>query len=487
MSLAQIDDRERQERIADLEEKLEHARQPAEIKDLTAALYQATGLTYARCTRCGCITTLGHRLRPAANDLLCPSCDEATKAIPPIMVVFSAGAVFLLTLVIARGIHRTDGLLSWGISLLLIIAFAWLLLIPHELGHALAARIMGGRVYELGFGRGRLLWQRQVGRVFVSLRSPAFAAGCVAVFSPATQMRLRLAVYASGGICAHAVLFGILSPWLRLVPLGQGINVMACLAMANVLLLLISAAPFSNASFTGSLYDPRTYSDGMAIVHALTNKEPPATFLRTFLAAEWFYALKAKAYSAAVKIAQKGLDTFPDDPYFLNMLGSALMEDEQYAQAGTIFRNLLQEGLRDSKEAAASPEQSEATFVTNANNLACALLHGATTPVEAWQAYWYAGRAYRMLPWLTSAKSTWGEVLIQKGHIQEGIQHLLNASRFASDFNAKASMLACAALGYLQLCDPENALKLLKKAQACEPDNRTVRKVERALAAHQIP
>ena len=61
MSLTQIADRETQERIADLEEKLEHAWQPGEIIELTAALYQATGLAYARCMRCGCITTLGHQ------------------------------------------------------------------------------------------------------------------------------------------------------------------------------------------------------------------------------------------------------------------------------------------------------------------------------------------------------------------------------------------------------------------------------------------
>ncbi len=486
MSLTQIDDRETQERIANLEEKLEHARQPDEINTLTAALYQITGLAYARCTRCGCITTLGQRLKPSANGLLCPSCDEATKAIPPVIVVFIAGAAFLLTLAMARAIRWTDGLLFWAINLLLITVFAWLLLIPHELGHALAAHLMGGRVYELSFGRGRLLWQRQVGRIFVSIRPPAFTAGCVAVFSPAARMQLRLAVYAGGGICANAAILGMLSPWFRLAPLGRGINVMACLLIANVLLLLISAIPFSNASFNGALYDAQAYSDGMAIVHALTNTEPPTTFLRISLSAEWFYAVKAKAHAAAVKIAQKGLDRFPDDPYFLNMLGTALLEDEQYAEASAIFRKLLHQGLRDVQEAGMSPERSEATFVANANNLACALLHGATTPAEAWQAHWYAGRAYRMLPWLTSAKSTWGEALIQKGHIQEGIRHLLNASRLANDFNSKASMLAYAALGYLQLPDQENVLQLLKKARGCDRDNRAVRKAEQALAAARV-
>ena len=63
----------------------------------------------------------------------------------------------------------------------------------------------------------------------------------------------------------------------------------------------------------------------------------------------------------------------------------------------------------------------------------------------------------------------------------------MNASRFANDFNSKASMLAYAALGYVQLCDQENAFQQLKKAQACDRENSAVRKAEQALVVAHMP
>src|SRR5262249_22514097 len=81
------------------------------------------------------------------------------------------------------------------------------LVIPHELAHAMVARVLGMRVYRIRVGSGRLLWRSRVGGVDLQFRSLAWSGG-LTMFAPGGRraVRTRRAVVAIAGPLVHAVL-----------------------------------------------------------------------------------------------------------------------------------------------------------------------------------------------------------------------------------------------------------------------------------------
>src|SRR5690242_1010344 len=53
--------------------------------------------------------------------------------------------------------------------LLLVFSAAWLALLAHELSHALAARLLGVRIWSISLGRGPVLWEGAIGHSRVRL------------------------------------------------------------------------------------------------------------------------------------------------------------------------------------------------------------------------------------------------------------------------------------------------------------------------------
>jgi membrane-associated protease RseP (regulator of RpoE activity) len=72
-------------------------------------------------------------------------------------------------LMIATEVMEPFGRLSFG--LFLFYAFMYLSLLPHEFGHALAARLAGWKVFGVTVGIGKPLWTRKFGDVTFTLNA----------------------------------------------------------------------------------------------------------------------------------------------------------------------------------------------------------------------------------------------------------------------------------------------------------------------------
>src|SRR5262245_3452545 len=86
----------------------------------------------------------------------------------------------------------------------------------HEGGHALAAALVGFRVFKIQIGRGRSLWQRRVAGIELSLHEAPQSGWIFAAPPTARFVRGRAAVFVLGGVALNlAVAAAFFLAWKR--------------------------------------------------------------------------------------------------------------------------------------------------------------------------------------------------------------------------------------------------------------------------------
>ena len=185
----------------------------------------------------------------------------------------------------------------------------------HALGHALAARLVGYRLMEIGVGFGRELGRFRVGSVRVLVRTLPLEGYVLAQPGSAHAARARRALVHLGGPLANLVLLGLLAPVLELrwVEPGDGIGLVAAqsLALSAALGALYALLPYRAAG------NP---SDGLALLECVFASSETSSARHVWpLLNEARRQLYDEQPAPARALIEGGLTQQPSDPRLLGM------------------------------------------------------------------------------------------------------------------------------------------------------------------------
>jgi tetratricopeptide (TPR) repeat protein len=363
------------------------------------------------------------------------------------------------------------------VNVVLLIAFAFLMMIPHELAHAGVAWLLKGQVFEIRLGLGPVVWRRSVGGVHVSVAQYPIAGYTALAYGTRSWVRVRHFLAVAAGPLVSALLLLLLLPGYRAFHLDTTYAFREMLIIVNALILFVNLFP-RRVNLAGVL----SFNDGGYLWQIITRQQTADFFHLAYYLLKGVYDLEENGYARAVHVSQAGLALYPESTLLKNVQAVALLEMGQHAEALEVFKNLLTSFQKEEPhDTGITDDNREFMRAILLNNIAYALVLSEPDPEGLQQAHNYARQAFRMLPWLAPVQGTWGTVLVHMGRAQEGIKHLLEACARNEMKKYQASNLAHAALGYQQLGDAEKASETLRQALALDASDYVVQKVKTEL------
>lgn len=232
------------------------------------------------------------------------------------------GVLFSLTLIPETGFEEAGpGLVA---NLLLVWVWFGLLTVVHELGHAVAARMLKLRVYAVCLGMGPAAVERHWGETRISVSwIPMGGFVMLGAEEDATHPALRAGLVLGAGTLSHILLLvgaGLLfdglctffvPDWLaHPSPLGTFI-------WASLVMVLMSMVPYHTATPIGVLP-----SDGHRIMQLILHPaEGVADFQQAGTACDACEKLRVGDYDGAVERCREGLLLFPESFMLRNTFG----------------------------------------------------------------------------------------------------------------------------------------------------------------------
>lgn len=413
-----------------------------------------------RCERCGVESPFDWAFLKVRGVLpprllaFCPRCASIRRASSRRSVVLFYVAVTALGAGLA-----TQG--RWGLLNLCVGAWMMMLLIlPHELGHAGAAALLGARVFSISIGMwGDTVFERTRGGIRWEIK--AFPLGGLTVAADAREdlFRLRRFLIVLGGPLVNLLLLTaavrVASSVGRLdFHLRDAFQPGALFVVANALVLVANLVPYRAATPFGPVPN-----DGLALVTLpFLTPADVARHIAGYHLLEGEAARRRRRFAEARERYARGLERFPDHALLRNNLAVTLLDlrDGEAARPHLLHlvaREPLEPGLRP------------LVF----NNLAAAdLLIGR--PDLLAEADRYSEEAFRHAPWLAAVRGTRGGALVETGRVDEGLALVRGAMETLKDPAQKAILACYAAMGEKRKGNDAEARQCLETARALDPE-----------------
>jgi tetratricopeptide (TPR) repeat protein len=422
------------------------------------------------CSACGVVSQLHEAFQNEPNSIrkFCPPCwkrrDEANERI------------FLMTYVClgALGVVLAAMKSQWGFLLLtffLFHVFGILGTVPHELGHALAARALNLHVFQVVVGVGKKLFECRILGVLVEFRTIPYGGYTLALPVNGQHFRIRHFIYALAGPVANLVValtILAVAGWDRIADFRphEKISSWSLLFASNALIFISNLIPRAYPSATGW-----TVSDGLHLIRALTMKEDDIGHLRAAaFAMHWSAAREKGDMRSAVAWIDRGLQEFPEDRALLIHRGTNLVEADRLDEARALFKKLLQDVDAD----------DVAGRALLMNDIACVdALMGAKELLN--EADEYSDHALKVFPWSALIKGTRGTVFVRLGQLADGIGLLQHSLQESEERGGRAQHACWLAIAETQRGNYEAARSYVKTARELQPECFLIARAERVI------
>ncbi|MCX6980849.1 MAG: site-2 protease family protein [Verrucomicrobia bacterium] len=370
-------------------------------------------------------------------------------------------------------ITTTVTILLLGIPAVLIGLYLaeWILLVIHELGHALAGWFMGLEVVEIRLGFGTKIFARRFGRLSVCIAKYPLC-GWVLAFPPVKAYRIRWFLVVLGGPLASALAYvflvenGPLKAWYFewswtwvLYAFQRTVRYM------SLWTLLVTLWPRRCR-----LYGQNMLSDGLELLRMFLLEPAEATREAAYLQANRARALSAEGKrdeaAALLREAQASPELEVDLAFHAN-IAAYHAEQGRVDEAMRTLRELLPKAEDDSKVCA---EVADAF---------CSVVIYAGLAAELPEAEQIIRKAIERCPDEISLNVSLGGILYERGHYEEAHQ-ILKAVNWASREPlplGQALMAACLAHLSLRDCDVKGAWSYAKDAKIVCPDHPLVKRL----------
>jgi tetratricopeptide (TPR) repeat protein len=412
------------------------------------------------CDQCKLSSPLAELFRPvrrAGKRLnLCPACvAEETRRSALGGVIGVGFAVAIGGAVASLGGASNAGWVLLNFALLAMML--WILTIPHEAGHALAARLLGLRVERVVIGVGPLLKTFVLCGVPVDIHAlPLGGLTYPEVRDEPTARMKRVVVIAAGPLVELLLLWAALrfggdialaEQW------SQGLAPTTAFIVACILGLIANVLPMRASTHAGVMGN-----DGAQLLWLLFSRRIPVREMAWAGAVQRAQMLIVHGQDAeAERFARSALEKHPDDAYLLLALSAAILNQHRFGEGRALLVPLLaRPGLPGKVSAVAS------------NNLAWANLNLGGPALIA-EARTLSAAAYHMLPWEPYTASSYACAEALYGDADAALAAAQRALAAPRTFRKRAPAYAALAVVHARRRRFEEAAAALAAAEALDP------------------
>lgn len=333
-------------------------------------------------------------------------------------------------------------------------------ILPHEFGHAFAARWLGFRVFKVYVGYGKTLFTRNLLGFQTEFRAIPLGGFVLATPTDASWFRLKQLTFILAGpfanllLCAIALLF---VPFQAVWDFGgilRGTVPGQVFFYTNLVIFVQSLWPHMFDSPIGKLAN-----DGKLLWQTLFAKADMIdnTSVARF-ALEAMDCHEKHQVAKALAWIEQGLARFPTNFLLLNWRGILLMEQKNYEAARDCFKMLL-----------ARADNTPSVRALMLNNVAYvdALLGGSERLAEADH---YSQEAMSLIGWMPAVKGTRGTTLLESGKIEDALVLLHESMEHTDSSSGKAQNACFISMGEARRGNLAQSRKYLNEATKLMPD-----------------
>lgn len=312
------------------------------------------------------------------------------------------------------------------LSVVLVLLFWVPMLVLHELGHAIAARLLGWQVREIVIGFGRDLWQWRSGETRIRVKLAPVEGYVLPAPRSAKHIRIKSMLIYAAGPGAELLLLGILLQIFGWDFIFSGSGDLGQVILQSLAIAILLGAGFNLLPFSTE----GAVSDGLGIISSpFMSDESIELRLLTFELREIQATLDAGEANRAVLSAREYLERFPANPALQHLLVSAMSAADDTEAA----RDFVREKLADT---ALSAERRNAWLYRQAR-----VELNAGTP--SWLVLDLAlQKALVMTPRDPALLATRGAALVLRGQAKAGGEMLADAWRSNDGSVGDAELLA---------------------------------------------
>jgi hypothetical protein len=224
------------------------------------------------------------------------------------------------------------------LGLLLIILFWAPMLVLHELGHAVAARLLGWRVREIVIGFGRDLWQWQIGETRVRIKLAPVEGYVLPAPRDSRHIRIKSMLIYAAGPGAELLLLAILIAIFGRDAIFSHSDEIGIVIVQSLAIAILLGAGFNLLPFRSE----GAVSDGLGIISSPFMSDASIELrLLTIELREMHALLNSGETETAVRCARKYLQRFPHNLVLRVLYASALSADKQLEQVRAYVRDQL--------------------------------------------------------------------------------------------------------------------------------------------------
>ena len=244
------------------------------------------------------------------------------------------GIVFAVMILLAVFEEYSGGRLS----ILFIVLFWAPMLVLHEMGHAVAARLLGWDVREIVIGFGRDLWQWRFGATRVRIKLAPVEGYVLPAPRDARHVRLKSMLIYAAGPGAELLLLAVLILLFGYDAVFSGSNELGSVALQSLAIVILLGAGFNLLPFSSE----GAVSDGLGIISSPFMSDASIELrLLTFELREIRNMLLRGSSAAAITDTKLCLQRFPHNVALQQLLIAALSADGRVDDAREIVREKL--------------------------------------------------------------------------------------------------------------------------------------------------
>jgi len=379
------------------------------------------------------------------------------------------GYLIMLTCGIAAAIALPE--LRWYIgNALLFLLLGAVVIIPHELGHALAAKLLGMRVHAICIGTGRTLFAFHALGIQFEIKLIPLASTTMTLHKTTYFARTREWFKVAAGPLVNLTLFiiaiSILPPREMLIALADNAPApFAVFAIANLFVFIFNLLP---QPFNDTFGPVGPDGHALLTIPFATDKEVQIWNSSNYLIEAIGY-YQHQRYDDANRVLTEGMAMYPEDAALVSTRGALLLLTGQADEAIHVYEELLKrDDLDDSR------------LMIATNNLAAAHLQ-RDNEGDLEVADRLSAQAHNAMPWVTSFRATRGSVMVTTADTHNGLDLLEGVLKELEHPRDLAATLAYIALGHHKLNNESESRQALNAAIQTDVECPALAKVQRTI------